>query len=140
MPARRTKVSTRRAKAKATRQRMGAKKKVTKKGAYNPARKKQALNSRRPFVEGKKRIASEISQIMTSNQTQPIGFYKQPLLHSPIVLNPVISGGGNAFQNIPITVFNRMNQGFNDFEMIGSSIFSRYLKLKVEVNFPIVRS
>lgn len=136
MPPKRSKITVVESKTRKPRKDKGAKRKVTKKGAYKPARKKQALNSRRPFVEGKKRIASEISVLMTSNQTQPIGFYKQPLLHSPIVLNPAVSGGGNAFQNIPITVFNRMNQGFNDFEMIGSSIFSRYLKLKVEVNFP----
>lgn len=114
----------------------GFKKKVTTRGAYKPARKKQAMKSRRPFVEGKKRIASDISRIMTSNQSVATGFYKQPLLHTQIVLNPAVSTGGNAFQNIPLTVFNRMNQGFNDFEMIGSSIYSRYLKLKCEVNFP----
>lgn len=111
-------------------------KKTTKKGAYKKSSKKAMLNRRRPFVEGKKRIASEISLLMTSNQSVPGGFYAQPLLHSPIVINPAVSGGGNAFQNVPMTVFNRMNQGFNDFEMVGSSIYSRYLKLKVEVNFP----
>ena len=115
----------------------GYKRKVTARGAYKRPQKRQAYRSRKPFVEGKRRIASDISRIMTSNQTVATGFYKQPLLDTQIVINPTITGGGNAFQNIPITVFNRMNQGFNDFEMIGTSIFSRFLKIKVRVDFPI---
>lgn len=136
MPPKRSKITVVETKSRKTRKDKGAKRKVTKKGAYKKGPKSQAQKSRKPFVEGKRRIASNISQIMTSNQTVATGFYQQPLLHTQIVLNPAVSGGGNAFQNIPISVFNRMNQGFNDFEMIGSSIYSRYLKIKCQVNFP----
>lgn len=55
MPPRRSKIKVEEIKTRKTRKDKGAKRKVTKRGAYKKAPKRQAQNSRKPFVEGKRR-------------------------------------------------------------------------------------
>jgi hypothetical protein len=120
--------------------------KVTSKGAYRKGPKTQSQRSRKPFVEGKVRIKSQISFLLRPNsQDNGSGLYPNPHLSREIVVDPQEAGGGNAFQLIQLDPFMRMNQGFNSNEMIGDSVYARSLRLKCIVDFPyadevIVRS
>ena len=114
---------------KTTRAAKGNMKRTTKKGAYKPTAKKAFANRRRPFVEKKSRDKSEMSNIMTKNP-QITGLYPQPLLAQ------TVDADTNGFHLISLDPFNRMTQGFKEYEMIGDSVFSQTLQLKTELTFP----
>lgn len=102
----------------------------TKRGAYQPSARRQMANRRRPFVEKLGRDKSEMSHIMTKDP-QVTGLYPQPLL--PQEVDP----DQNGFHLISLDPFNRMTQGFKEYEMTGDSVFSQSLQLKTELSFPV---
>lgn len=101
----------------------------TQTGAYKKGAKRMMANRRRPFVEKKARDKAEMSNIMT-NTPQTTGLYPQPLLPTDVDANT------DAFHLISLDPFNRMTQGFKEYEMIGDSIYSQSLQLKTELTFP----
>lgn len=103
----------------------GALKKTTAKGAYRPARKKQINKRMRPMVETKKRIQSVIAV-----GTAPYGIPNQ-LTIDQMQIGPTHP---NYVVNLPWS-FLSQNQGVGNDTMLGSNIYSRFLKQKYEFTF-----
>lgn len=109
-------------------------KKVSKKGAYKKNVKNQMSIRRAPIVETKQRVSSDIAQVNGFPPIEPgsavhSDFYVQPVNFRPIVPT-------DAFEFIPLDSFYRNSHGFEDYNCMGNSLFSKYLKLKLQVRFP----
>lgn len=109
-------------------------KKVSKKGAYKKSVKNQMSLRRAPIVETKQRVSSDIAQINGYAPIEPgspvhSDFYVQPVNFRPIV-------PASAFEFIPLDSFYRNSHGFEEYNCIGNAIFSKFLKLKLQVRFP----
>lgn len=109
-----------------------AKKNPGKRGAYKTATVKGNLNRRRPFVETKARIKSEIAFRNSSDGTSG-GImstnYPNPLDVTQIDVN-------TAFRQIYLDPFARMSQGLDDSQMIGNTVFARSLTAKLQLWYP----
>lgn len=104
--------------------------KVSSVGAYNKSVKSQMALRRAPIVETKQRVASDIA---LKNGFNPGGTAvtdrEQPLNFRPLVMD-------DAFTLVPIESFYRQQRGLNEDEILGSSIFSKFLNMKHEFKFP----
>lgn len=101
------------------RQNKGFMKKTTRRGAYNKNRKKQMMIRRAPMVETKSKTSEDlVDQGFLS--TAPTTFYQSNTPHKHI--NP--------------EVFFLHKQGLGEAEVIGRSIFAKYLKRKLIIRFP----
>ncbi|AXQ65511.1 MAG: hypothetical protein [Circular genetic element sp.] len=116
----------------------GALRKTTKKGAYKKNAKKNFQVRRAPFVESKKRIQSRLEV-----GTPAAGIMNQTgnSLTTPFAEQAgtqLESGPGHPlYQLIPGPwSYLDMKQGLDDDQMIGSSVFSRYLTQKIRIKFP----
>lgn len=106
-------------------------KKVSKKGAYKRAVKNQMAIRRAPIVETKQRVASDIGRLngfLPGDGTLE-GRQNQPLNWQPLIPD-------DAFTIIPIESFLRFQRGLEEWEMIGQSIFSKFINNKLEFRFP----
>ena len=116
-------------------------KKTTSRGAYKKARKKQMVIRRAPVVESKKDERFEwtgktyLPAAGGSNSTWSdnltfvdLQIGDNPSAADPAVPNHVIAG-------FPETFMFR-TQGFGANEMVGESIFMKYLKMKFEIKLP----
>lgn len=105
-------------------------KKVSGKGAYKNNVKNQMALRRAPIVETKQRVSSDIGRLngFMPGDTTPLG-YAQPLNWRPLVAD-------DAFTLIPMNSFTRIQRGLNEWEMIGNTVFSKFLNAKFEFNFP----
>jgi hypothetical protein len=94
-------------------------KKTTKKGAYNKNRKKNMMIRRAPFTETKSKTSEDLVDqgFLT---TAPTTFYQSNTPHKHI--NP--------------EVFFVWKQGLGEAEMVGRSVYAKYLKRKLIVRFP----
>lgn len=101
-------------------------KKVTRRGAYKKGVKKQMMLRRAPLVETKQRVEADMAWFNGHNTEHD---WENPLAYRPLSI-------ANAFTLIPIEVFTRMSQGFQEWNMIGSSITSKFLKTKFDFQFP----
>jgi len=105
-------------------------KKVTKRGAYKRNVKNQMALRRAPIVETKQRVSSDTAQI---NGFVPgasgVGNHEQPLNWRSLVVD-------DAFTLVPIDSFYRIQRGLEEYECIGSSIFSKFLNMKFQFQFP----
>ena len=102
-------------------------KKVSKRGAYKPAVKKQMVRRRAAIVETKQRVHSDIAYL---NGFLPgAQNYTNPLNPKPIPVD-------DAFTLLPLRSWTRMSHGFEEYQCVGNNIFSKYLNLKVELQFP----
>lgn len=80
--------------------------------------KKQMIKSRQVLVETKSRIQSEIESL-------------------PQIVNPKTFISANAvFTVLPLHAYTNMDQGIGEDQMLGQSVFSRYLNAKVQIRFP----
>lgn len=80
--------------------------------------KKAMIKSRQPLVETKSRIQSEIEAL-------------------PQIVNPKTFISASAvFTPLPLHAYTNMDQGIGEDQMLGQSIFSRYLNAKVQIRFP----
>lgn len=109
-------------------------KKVTKKGAYKRNVKNQMTLRRAPIVETKQRVASDIAQLNGFAPHEPgtpvhSNQYPQPVNFRPITPT-------DAFQLIPLNSYYRNSHGFEEHNCVGNSIFSKFLKLKIQFRFP----
>lgn len=104
-----------------------------KKGAYRKKAKKQFKNARRPFVEGKTRSmvdvlksnvpeASQINYLALSTTYPGYGEQTVPL--------------DDAFTVFRLDSYMQQQRGLLDYQMIGNSIYVKYLKAKIKIDFP----
>ena len=105
-------------------------KKTTKKGAYKPAAKRNFAKRRNPFVENKTRNEREFCDNLDPMRDISIfGSFPDPTDFQDIPVD-------DAFTLILPAVFYHMNRGLNSNEMIGDSIFCKYLKTKLQFLAP----
>ena len=105
-------------------------KKTTKKGAYKKNVKKQFMKRRNPFVENKIRNAKEFSeQLDPTRDLNTFGAFPDPTDFAYIPVD-------DAHTLILPSVFYHMNRGLNHNEMIGDSIYAKYLKTKLQFLAP----
>lgn len=105
-------------------------KKTSAKGAYRKSVKRQTALRRAPIVETKQRVSSDIARIngylpgssASTNSAQPLNWR-----------NLVAD---DAFTLIPINSFLRTQRGMEEWEIIGNSIFSKFLNFKLQFRFP----
>ncbi len=113
-PAKRTTQVGRRRKAN-----KGNMKKTTAKGAYKPARKKQMMRRRAPFVETKSKTYEDL-QAEYPHMLDHVAFSTRTTSHR--FMNP--------------EVFLIHQQGLDEHQVIGKSIYARYMNMKIQVRFP----
>jgi len=111
--------------------------KTTKKGAYKPARKKAFQARRNPFIENKTREAKEFSGSLDPNRdvTATQGPLKVPIAFpdpTDFRYMPV----DDAQTIILPSPYYSMNRGLTENEMVGSSIYGKYLKTKIQLLAP----
>ncbi|AXH79026.1 MAG: hypothetical protein [Circular genetic element sp.] len=99
----------------------GALKKTTRKGAYNKRAKKNFRIRRAPFVETKSRTTEDA----VAGTTLP----------NPLTTDHAIPRD-DAFYHLDVQPFLAMSQGLGESDMIGNSVYSRYIKMKIEFTFP----
>lgn len=102
-------------------------KKVSKKGAYKKSVKKQTVRRRAPIVETKQRVHSDIAHI--NGYYAGAQNYTNPLNWKPLTTE-------DAFTLLPLASWCRISHGFQEYQCVGNSIFSKFLNLKLEVKFP----
>lgn len=95
------------------------KKKSTKPKSTKPIPKKKLVKGRAPIVETKSRIQSEIATIGGAT----IPFCKD---YTPL---------SGVFHFLPLHAWTCMEQGLGEDQMIGQSVFSKYLNAKIKVRF-----
>lgn len=118
---------------KANKKRRATMKKVGKAGAYKKQVKNQLVMRRAPIVETKQRVHSDIALI----NGYPPG--NLPLASGGNTVNPLnwrTLSLDDAFTNIPLRSWQRTSHGFEDYNVIGNNIFSKYLNFKMQIRFP----
>jgi len=103
-------------------------KKVGQKGAYKKSVKNQMVMRRAPMVETKQRVHSDVAQIN--------GY---PVENNGNIVNPLnwrSLAPDDAFTNVPLRSWTRISQGFGENQVIGQSLFSKFLNFKLQVRFP----
>ena len=104
-------------------------KKTSKTGAYAKDKKKNFQIRRAPFVETKRRVHSEIAKLNSAVDGTPSTHYQQPITGLSV-------DNDDAYTLLDLASYYRNSNGFKDHNCIGDSIFSKYLKLKLTVQFP----
>ena len=108
-------------------------KKVSKRGAYKKNVKNQMTLRRAPIVETKQRVHSDIATLngfpVTSPTTPATAGDLQPANFQSIIPT-------DAFTFLPLKSFYRNTHGFDEWNCIGNSIYSKFLNAKVQVRFP----
>ena len=104
-------------------------KKTTKKGAYAKGRKRNFQIRRAPFVETKRRTHGEIAILNSDPDGTESANYQNPL-------NGLTVPNNDAFTLLDLASYYRNSHGFEDHNVIADSLFSKYLKLKMQVRFP----
>lgn len=107
--------------------------KTTKRGAYQSSKVKVMANRRAPFTEFKRR---ETYELALQNRTKTDIGIPAFADNYPDTTDPVEIANADAFHFIPLTSFTRNMRGLRDNQCIGSSVFSRYINLKIRVDFP----
>jgi hypothetical protein len=113
-----------------------------KRGAYGKKAKKQFKNARRPFVEGKRRSLEDVVEDfgVYSTDINPQG------VRNPMALDTTPGfksyglsylGLDDAFTGFHPVSFLQQRQGLGDDQMVGSSIYVKYIKQKMQFQFPL---
>ena len=110
-------------------------KKTTKKGAYAKSAKKNFQKRRAPFTETKQQtdvlVAAKTGN-MTGTAIDNIRLTTEPLE----IAYKDTAGNPKELTILPLNSFMNMNQGFDESDMIGQNVFSKYLKCKLEISLP----
>lgn len=104
-------------------------KKTTKLGAYNKTRKRNFQLRLNPFTETKRRVHSEVAFQNSGTAGTPSLNYQQPITGLSIPNN-------DAFTLLDLASYYRNSHGFEDHNVLGDSLYSKYLKLKAQFRFP----
>lgn len=110
--------------------------KVTAKGAYAKGVKNQMAKRRAPLVETKQRVAADVARIVYGAPATPSEAVVAALFDPQQPLNWRPLHNESAFHNIPVTPWLRQVQGLDEDQIVGRSIFSKYLKAKLEFRMP----
>lgn len=102
-------------------------KKVSKRGAYKKNVKNQMVMRRAPMVETKQRVHSDIAVV----NGYPAGAAN---LVNPLNWRTLVAD--DAFTNVPLRSWQRISHGFEDYQCVGNSIFSKFLNVKFQLRFP----
>jgi len=129
MPAGKIRKSTASSRQSRNVKRKGFMKKTTRKGAYKKARKNQMVIRRAPMVETKRRVHSIINGFNNNNDGTPSTEYQD-------IVGGLTIPNNDAFTLIDLASFYRNSHGFNEFNMLGDAVFSKWLKLKVQIRWP----
>jgi hypothetical protein len=118
--------------------------KTTKKGAYKPSRKKQMVIRRAPVVESKKDERFEWTGKSYRNTGATLSTYSDNLLFRDLLIGDNPSEADPAVPqrvvvSCPETYLYR-TQGFGATDMVGESVFIKYLKMKFEIKLPATKS
>lgn len=97
-------------------------KKTTVKGAYNKNAKKNFAIRRQPFIEVKRRT----QELTATGTALPNG------VPNGITTTHAINFD-HAYEFVPVWSFCSMSRGINDDQMIGSSVFAKYLKQRIVI-------
>lgn len=103
---------------------------VTAKGAYKRNVKNNTVLRRGPIVETKQRVSSDIARLngYMPGSNSPTNS-AQPLNWRSLVVD-------DAFTLIRLDSYWRFQRGLEEWEMIGNTIFSKFLNMKLQVQFP----
>lgn len=104
-------------------------KKTTKKGAYKGARKRNFQIRRAPFVETKRRIHNEVAIMNSATDGTASANYQNPI-------NGLTIPNNDAFTLLDLASYYRNSHGFEDHNVLGDALYSKYLKLKTQIRFP----
>lgn len=104
-------------------------KKTTKRGAYNKQRKKNFQIRRAPFVETKRRVHNEIAIMNSNSDGTPSANYQNPI-------NGLTVPNNDAFTLLDLASYYRNSHGFEDHNVLGDALYSKYLKIKAQFRFP----
>lgn len=109
--------------------------KTTRRGAYKPKRKANFQKRRAPFVETKQQtdILVALKAGVPANGVEDTIRRTSEALE---ISNGTFGGASNTLTILPINSFCQMNRGLEHSDMIGDSVYSRYLKCKVEIGLP----
>lgn len=102
---------------------------TTRKGAYKPKRKQAMANRRAPFVETKSLDTLEQITRMGIAADESVQGIRNTLL-------PLELQNASAFNLLPIFPYYKNQHGLDSGEILGSSIYSKYLKCKLEFELP----
>lgn len=105
-----------------------------KRGAYNSRNKKQFKNARRPFVEGKTRSLKDVLSSNVPQASQPPDTLAMSANYDWLGRSTVLLD--DAYTGLQMSSFTQQQRGLLEHQMIGNSIFVRYLKAKIKVDFP----
>lgn len=94
-------------------------KKTTKRGAYNKNRKKQMMIRRAPFTETKSKTSEDLR-------------LDYPSLIDHLLLDTAVTER----RHLNPDTFFIFKQGLEEHQMIGNSVYAKYLKQKVHIRFP----
>lgn len=108
--------------------------KTTKKGAYNPKKKSNFQKRRAPFVETK----NQTDEILAAKNGDVSGALKDGIRNPtvPLELTNGTSMTPIEFNVLPVQTFYSMSQGLDSSDMIGTSVYSRYLQARLEFELP----
>ena len=116
----------------------------SKRGAYKPRNKRQFKNARRPFVEGKRReLADCVADFWVIDKPDPGNFPNG--VRNPMLLDTTAGqesfalsyiGNDDAFTTFHPTSFIQMAHGLDDHHMIGRSVYVKYIKTKIQLQWP----
>ena len=106
------------------RQRARALKKTSRTGAYKANKKRNFQIRRAPFVETKSRTAEEVA-VTVDDESQVVDPTQELLIPND-----------DALTQIPMVSFLVQHQGLAEDEMIGNSIYAKYLKCKMQFKLP----
>lgn len=101
--------------------------KKTKRGAYKRGAKKQMMIRRAPIVETKQRVHSDIATL----NGFPAGGDN---LVNPLNWRTLVTD--DAFTMLPLLSYYRNAQGLDDYNVLGRSLFSKYLNFKIQLRCP----
>ena len=96
--------------------------KTSRRGAYKKNRKKNFQRRRAPFVETKTVDDRDMAATFPLSKTNNPGIEYKNYVTELVNMNP--------------DSFILKNQGFGESECIGQSVFARYLKMKISIQFP----
>jgi len=109
-------------------------KKTTARGAYKKGAKKAFGTRRRPFVETKSRATDIVHYLNASKAGSPgnpqyPGAYPETTAAASLTYD-------DAFTMMPVYSFIRNMKGLAEDQMIGDSLYSRFIKMKMQFVFP----
>lgn len=97
--------------------------------SYAPKRKKRMMKRRQPFVETKTRTSEDVFMKLDSSSTPAGGIPQNTMVTSHIPKD-------DSFTMLELSPIDYMTQGLEEDDMVGRSIYAKYLKTKIQISWP----